>query len=88
MIVRVGEEGGDGWEETVLVARGFGPDGLQESQTVCVQGGKGRPQSSLHALWSWRRTGPGAMEDYSQSLSLHILQHITIIVVHCIFSAY
>ncbi len=31
------------------------------SETVCVQGGRDRPQSFLHSSGSWRSTGPGGM---------------------------
>lgn len=35
-------------------------------QGACVMGGRGWPQSYLHTLGSWRRTGPGEMADCSQ----------------------
>ncbi len=38
-----------------------------ESEKVCVQGGRGQPQSFLLASGSWRCTGPGGMEDCNQS---------------------
>ncbi len=40
------------------------------SETVCVPGGRGRPQPFLHASGSWRSAGPGEMEDCSWSLSV------------------
>lgn len=46
------------WKETVSVVGGFGPDGLQPVQNVCVQGGRDQTQPFHHASVSWRSSQP------------------------------
>ena len=47
-----------------LMDRSLLPEG-----NVCVQGGRGQPQSCLPAQGPWRGAGPGEMADRSQSPS-------------------